>query len=73
MEVQFVLVGVLVTVAAGYLLRGAWRTWTGRPGCGGGCGCGKAANPENATGSGTFVPVQQLTLRGRGDMRSDQR
>lgn len=65
MSGQLVLVGVLVTVAAAYLLRAAWRTWAGRLGCGGGCRCAKKGGEER----GTFVAVEQLTVRVRAGKR----
>lgn len=42
---QLILVGALVAVAAGYLLRATYRTWFGaKSGCG--SGCGKCATPS---------------------------
>ena len=43
--VQLVLVGMLVTLAAGYILRATWSTWFGAPKSGCGSGCGKCAIP----------------------------
>jgi hypothetical protein len=46
---QLVLVGLLVVLAAGYVVRSAWKTWSGKSakGCGaGGSSCGKCATPE---------------------------
>ncbi len=42
---QLVAVGVVVALAAGYILRATWKTWFGasKPGCG--SGCGKCAAP----------------------------
>lgn len=44
--VQLIIVGVIVALAAGYVLRAAWKTWAGgsKPGCG--SGCGKCATPD---------------------------
>ncbi|HEY1186470.1 MAG TPA: hypothetical protein VGE74_02385 [Gemmata sp.] len=42
--VQWVVVGVLIACAAGYVLRASWLTWFGtKAGCG--SGCGKCAAP----------------------------
>lgn len=65
MNWQFLLVSVLVVAAAAYLLRAAWRTWAVRSGCGGGCGCAKKGGAER----GTFVALEQLTVRGRNGQR----
>jgi hypothetical protein len=42
---QLVLVGVLVAVAAGYVLRAAWKTWFGKSSKGCGAGCGTCSAP----------------------------
>lgn len=65
MDMQLVSVGIMVVLAGVYLLRTAWRTWAARSGCGGGCGCGKTVIGSEETKPETFIPVQQLTLRGR--------
>ena len=66
MDGQLLLVGVIVTGAAGYLVRQTWRTWTrSRSGCGG-CGCGsKTAGPAAGNGQVTLIPTEQLSLRPR--------
>ena len=43
---QFILVGVLVAIAAGYVLRAAWKTLFGKTVKGCGSGCGKCASPS---------------------------
>ena len=64
MEVQLVLTGLIVGLAALYLARRSWRTWSGRrAGCGKGCGDGCAAPKEETPA--TFIPSSQLTLRSR--------
>lgn len=46
MSVQLIVVVLIITGAAGYVLRAAWRTWFAAPTPGCGSGCGKcAANP----------------------------
>jgi hypothetical protein len=42
---QFVLVGVIVALATGYVLRATWKTWFGKSKSGCGSGCGKCAAP----------------------------
>ena len=65
MDWQLLSVAVCVIVAAGYVGRQAWRTWSaGRGGCGGGCHCPKAtAQPVERDRH--FIPVTDLTLRRR--------
>ena len=44
---QLVVVGLVVAVAAGYVLRATWKTWLGaKAGCGSGCGKCAAPAPE---------------------------
>ncbi len=60
---QLIIVGVVVAVAAFYLVRQTWRTWTARKrGCGD-CGCARPASPT----SQTLIPLEQLTLRHKND------
>lgn len=63
MDLQFVAVLLLITLATSYLIWSVVRSVTGRgkPGCGG-CGSCPAAK-EPAGGSTTFVPVEGLTMR----------
>jgi hypothetical protein len=57
---QLVLVGVLVALAAAYVLRAARKTWFGKSSKGCGAGCGKcAAAPEAPKQDGRF-PLPQL-------------
>jgi hypothetical protein len=42
---QLIVVGVLVAVAAVYVLRAAWKTWFGKSSKGCGAGCGKCSIP----------------------------
>ncbi len=44
-SVQFIIVGLIVAGAAGYVLRATWRTWFGKSKAGCGSGCGKCADP----------------------------
>jgi hypothetical protein len=63
MDWQLVVVGLAVAAALGYLVRQSWRTWAARKGgCGGGCGCAKAP-AEEANGTVTIIPSEQLTRR----------
>ena len=42
---QLIAVAFIVALAAGYVVRAAWKTWSGaKSGCG--SGCGKCAAPE---------------------------
>lgn len=45
---QLIVVGLLIALAAGYILRATWKTWFGgsKPGCGSGCGKCAAPAPE---------------------------
>ncbi|HEV3259087.1 MAG TPA: hypothetical protein VG013_19600 [Gemmataceae bacterium] len=61
---QLILVALLVTAAACYLARAAWRTWTGsKSGCGGGCSCGPKQAAPTVKGQGTLIPSEQLSMR----------
>jgi hypothetical protein len=57
MDVQLILVGLVLILAAGYLARHTWHIWTAKGNCGG-CKCG--GKPIE-----TPIPLQQLTLRRR--------
>ncbi|MCZ2343809.1 MAG: FeoB-associated Cys-rich membrane protein [Bacteroidales bacterium] len=49
---QLVIVLAVVAVAALYLLRAAWQTWSGKKSaCG--SGCGKCSTPATTEGPGT--------------------
>lgn len=67
MDWQLIIVGVIVALAAAYLARAAWRTWTAARGkCGGGCGCAATtANSTKKNGAVTLIPAEQITLRRR--------
>jgi hypothetical protein len=45
---QLIVVGLIVALAAAYVLRATWKTWFGAatPGCGSGCGKCAAPAPE---------------------------
>ena len=59
-EWQLVIVGLIVAVAAGYLVRRSWRSWrSSGEGCGGSCSCGSKKSDEKVH----FVAADQLTLR----------
>jgi len=59
---QLAIVCLTVAAAAVYLVRQAWRSWSGRKsGCGGSCGC---SNSIEARSDG-LIPAEQLTLRPR--------
>jgi hypothetical protein len=61
---QLTIVGVLVALAALYV---GWKTWqslrASKAGCGGSCGCAKAA--PDAAEKPILIPANQLTLRRR--------
>jgi hypothetical protein len=63
MSWQWPLVILVIVLAAVYLARQTWRTWTGSKsgGCGGGCSCSKATATPNQDGV-TLVPVEQVKL-----------
>lgn len=60
--VQFVVVGLIVAAAAGYVMCAAWKTWFGKPDAGCGSGCGKCAAAPEPAQEGRF-PLPQV----RGD------
>jgi hypothetical protein len=64
---QYLLVGIIVLAAAGFLARQSWRTWFGtKAGCGSGCSCagGKGGVATGAAGSAAkLVSVDELTAR----------
>jgi hypothetical protein len=65
MDGQLVLVVLLVALAAGYVGRQAWRTWShSGKGCGS-CGCGKNAASGLKTSPVVLIPSDQLTVRVR--------
>jgi len=45
---QLIVVGLIVALAMGYVLRATWKTWFGKskPSCGSGCGKCTAPAPE---------------------------
>jgi hypothetical protein len=62
---QWVAVGLIVAVAAAYVVRQTIRTWSGskKTGCGGGCGSGCGSAGATKTGTAVFVPAEHLTVR----------
>lgn len=44
---QLIVVGLLIALAAGYILRAIWKTWFGGSKAGCGSGCGKCATPAS--------------------------
>jgi len=57
---QLIIVGVIVTGAATYLVWRAARTWrAGKPGCGGSCGCAGSSEYQSAA----FVSSDEITVR----------
>ncbi len=63
MDWQLFFVTLIVTFASATLLRRTWRTWSGRGSACGGCA---GSSKRTASAQGTFIPVEQLTLRRRG-------
>ena len=60
---QWLAVGLLIAVAAAFLLRRTWQTWSGtKQGCGGACDC---SGKSGAAKEGTVVVIRELTLRKR--------
>jgi hypothetical protein len=63
---QLLIVGLLVVLAAAYLGRRAWRTWSAsKGGCGGGCHCPDKNRTAAKEPSVTLIPVEQLHRRRR--------
>jgi hypothetical protein len=59
---QWILVGLLITLACAYLARRAWRAWqVSQRGCGGGCGC--ASTKTNVEPAPSLIPSDQIRLR----------
>lgn len=68
MNWQMILVIVVVTAAAWYLLRSTWRTWRPKQkGCGRGCHCAAEKGGANDT---SLIPVEQVGLRQASGRRS---
>lgn len=65
MSWQFPLVLLIVAVATAYLVRRAWRTWSGRGLACGGCQCGDNVKRGQELQSKRLIPLQQLALRPR--------
>ena len=68
MDWQLGLVLLAVGLAAAYVFRQTWRSWSPAKGggCGGGC-CGKGNNTAKPAASAPrIIPVEELTLRIRG-------
>lgn len=57
MDWQWLVVISIVAMAAGYLARRAWRTWSKR-GCG---GCG--SSPNSRPSPATLIPPEDVRLR----------
>jgi hypothetical protein len=60
MDWQLPVVVMLVAVAAVYLARQAWRSWSGQKGCKSGCGCGPKSSQ---TGQDGLIPAAAVTIR----------
>jgi hypothetical protein len=64
MDWQLGVVGIIIAVSAGYLLRASWRTFLGaKSNCGGNCGCGGKLKASVNNGPVTLVPLNQNRLR----------
>jgi hypothetical protein len=68
MDGQLIIVVLIVCLAAVYLVRRMWLTWSGRgKSCSKGCGCGKPDRSKPA-----LISSDELTLRVR-NARSEER
>jgi FeoB-associated Cys-rich membrane protein len=56
---QLIVVGVLIAMAAVYVVRSAWRTWFGKSAKGCGSGCGKCATPAAEAKQDGRFPLPQ--------------
>ncbi len=66
MIMQSILVAVVVSLAAWYVLRQTWRTLAGKgkSGCGGSCSCASKSPSTPTSSSGApLIPVEDLTTR----------
>jgi FeoB-associated Cys-rich membrane protein len=63
MSWQLPVVVVVVFVAATYLVRQTWLTWTKRKGCGSGCSCTSQKKSNSQSGSVTLIPESELRVR----------
>lgn len=64
-DIQLIVAGFIVAVAALFLLRQWLRPWLGtKGGCGGGCGCSSAVN-QSTEKSEVLIPVEELQVRKR--------
>ena len=61
---QWLVVSIVIGLAAVYLVRATWKTWFAAKGsCGGGCSCaGKSPSDAAAKQAATFIPVEDLRL-----------
>ena len=62
MDWQLPLVLTCLALAVAYLGRRTWRTWSGH---GSGCGTCKCGSKGTKAEGSKFIPVEQVTLRGR--------
>jgi hypothetical protein len=60
MDWQWLAVGASVAVAAGYLARQTWRTWSGRKS---GCGSCSCADKTAVSAGQRLIPASELTRR----------
>ncbi len=63
MDWQVVLTFVCVLLAAGYLARGTWRTWTAKGRSCGGCGTCATKTPAASTPARNLISTEMLTAR----------
>ena len=60
---QLALVALVTIASAAYLGSRAWKTWSAKSGCAGGCGCAATKKAENAG----LIGVEELMGRVRGN------
>jgi hypothetical protein len=64
MNWQLMPVALAVAAAALYLALSAWKTWWGKSGCAGGCGCGrKVESGSTVSGHSVFISSDSLKIR----------
>ena len=60
---QLALVAMVSIASAAYLVSRAWKTWSVKSGCAGGCGC---AQTQKKTETPGLIGVEELMGRVRG-------
>ncbi len=63
MDWQWPAVGVSIALAAAYVARQTWRTWSAKKAGCGGCSCAGKTGPASAQDGSTLISPSELTAR----------